>query len=164
MTLTPHAPSTIRPRVPLLDNTRPDDDNARGETDRRYEEPLRDHRRTLLIADDDPVVLYRLKTQLSDSFRIVGLVASATEAIALAQEHQPDVALVDVEMPGGGGRVAVPGIVGCSPKTRIVMLSADEVHHVVLELLSAGAVAYVRKGVAADQLAETLAQALRVDR
>ncbi len=163
MTLPPHARSTIRPRVPLLDNIRPDDDDANRQAGKRPDEPLRDHRRSLLIADDDPVVLYRLKTQLSDSFRIVGLAENATQAIALAQEHQPDVALLDVEMPGGGGRVAVPGIVGCSPETRIVVLSADEIHRVVLELLSAGAIAYVRKGVAADQLAETLAQALRVD-
>jgi len=154
----PHAPNTNRPRVALLDA--PPSDDATGDHD---EAPLRDHRRSLLIADDDPVVLYRLKTQLSDSFCVVGLAESATEAIALAEEHQPDVALLDVEMPGGGGRAAVPGIVGCSPKTRIVMLSADEIHNVVLELLSAGAIAYLRKGVAADQLAETLAQALRVD-
>ena len=154
MTL-PHAPTTLPPRPP---------DGAFVWVGGRREPPLHDHRRTLVIADDDPVVLYRLKTQLSDSFRIVAMAESATEAIALCMEHQPDVALLDVEMPGGGGRVAVPAIAACSPATRMVILSADEMHHVVLELLSAGAFAYMRKGVGGDQIAQTLAQALHVER
>jgi DNA-binding NarL/FixJ family response regulator len=66
-------------------------------------------------------------------------------------------------MPGGGARVAVPAIALCSPDTRMVILSADEIHHVVLELLNAGAIAYVRKGVGGDRLAQTLARALLVE-
>lgn len=127
------------------------------------DEPLRDHRRTLLIADDDTVVRYRLQSELSDSFRIVAIAENATKAIALAELHQPDAALIDVEMPGGGARAAVPAIALCSPNTRMVILSADEIHHVVLELLNAGAMAYVRKGVGGDRIAETLAQALLVE-
>ncbi len=126
-------------------------------------EPLRDHRRSLLIADDDAVVRYRLKTELADSFCIVAVADNAVDAIALAEQHRPDAALIDVDMPGGGARVAVPTIAICSPNTRMVILSADEVHHVVLELLNAGAMAYVRKGVGGERLAETLAQALLVE-
>ena len=126
-------------------------------------EPLRDHRRSLLIADDDAVVRYRVQSELKDSFRIVAVAESATEAIALAEQHRPDAALIDVEMPGGGARVAVPAIAACSPNTRMVILSADEIQHVVLELLGAGAIAYVRKGMGGDRLAETLAQALSVE-
>lgn len=126
-------------------------------------EPLRDHRRTLLIADDDVVVRYRLQTELSESFRIIGVAEDTAEAIALAEEHQPDAALIDVQMPGGGARVAVPAIAICSPNTRQVILSGDEIHHIVLELLNAGAIAYMRKGTDGDRIAETLAQALRVD-
>jgi len=127
------------------------------------EQPLRDHRRSLLIADDDEVVRYRLQSELSDSFCIVAVAENATQAIALAEQHRPDAALIDVEMPGGGARAAVPAIAACSPNTRMVILSADEVHHVVLELLTAGAMAYVRKGVGGDRIAETLAQALLVE-
>lgn len=127
------------------------------------QQPLRDHRRSLLIADDDEIVRYRLQTELSDSFCIVALAENATDAIALAEQHRPDAALIDVEMPGGGARAAVPAIAACSPDTRMVILSADEIHHVVLELLNAGAIAYVRKGVSGDRIAETLAQALLVE-
>jgi DNA-binding NarL/FixJ family response regulator len=125
------------------------------------ERPLRDFRPTLLIADDDAVVRYALSAQLKDSFRVVAVATDATEAIALAGEHRPEAALIDVEMPGGGAREAVPGIAACSPDTRMVILSGDESRPIVLELLRAGAMAYVRKGVGGDRIAETLAGAVR---
>lgn len=159
--------------VPLMMLPDPRSDDATGSSTalrddprphaRAAEEPLRDHRRTLLIADDDVVVRYRLQSELSESFRIVAVAEDASEAIALAERHQPDAALIDVEMPGGGARVAVPAIAACAPNTRMVILSADEIHHVVLELLAAGAIAYVRKGVGGDRIAETLAKALLID-
>jgi DNA-binding NarL/FixJ family response regulator len=128
------------------------------------DQPPRDHRRSLLIADDDALVLYRLlRSEMLDSFRIVAVAQNATDAIALAEQHQPDAALIDVEMPGGGARAAVPAIALCSPNTRMVILLADEIHHVVVELLAAGAMAFVRKGVGGDRMAGTLAQALLVE-
>ena len=147
---------------PAADAGRPDD-GPTDETAARHEQPLRDHRRSLLIADDDPIVRYRLGAELKDSFQIVAVAENATEAIALAERHKPDAALIDVEMPGGGARTAVPEIVACSPRTRIVILSADELRHVVNELLSAGAIAYVRKGISGERIAQTLAQALSVE-
>ena len=103
-----------------------------------------------------------LSAQLKDSFRVVAVAADATQAIALAQEHQPDAALLDVDMPHGGAREAVPQIAACSPGTSIVILSGDETRQIVLELISAGAIAYVRKGVTRSQLSQTLTDALKV--
>ena len=138
-------------------------DRRTDETERPYEHdaPLRDLRPTLVIADDDAVMRSVLCTQLSDSFRIVGVGKDATEAIALAEQHRPDVALLDVEMPGGGAREAVPQIAERSPHTSIVILSADESRDGVLELLSAGATAYLRKGVPGPEIAKTLRDALQ---
>lgn len=136
------------------------DERVSDETGDHPEPAPQDHRRSLLIADDDAVVRYRLGAELKASFRIVAVADNATDAIALAREHRPDAALIDVEMPGGGAREAVPQIAACSPQTRMVILSADESDRVVRELLRAGAVAYVRKGVAGDTLAETLTRAL----
>ena len=139
-------------------------DRRPDETERPYEHdaPLRDLRPTLMIADDDAVMRSVLGSQLSDSFRIVGVGKDATEAIALAEQHRPDVALLDVEMPGGGARVAVVEINTRSPATCMVILSGDESHQIVLELLNAGAIAYIRKGIGADQLSKMLADALAV--
>jgi DNA-binding NarL/FixJ family response regulator len=121
-----------------------------------------DTRANLLIADDDMVCRIALTSQLEPWFHVVAVAESATEAIELADKHRPDVALVDVQMPGGGAREAVPGIATSSPDTRIVVLSSDESARVVLELLEAGAIAYMRKGATGAEIAKTLTDALGV--
>jgi DNA-binding NarL/FixJ family response regulator len=119
-----------------------------------------DARPTLLIADDDPLVRSVLGSQLQEDFRLIGIAGDATEAIMLAEEQQPDAALIDVQMPGGGARVAVAEITVCSPGTCLVILSGDERHDAVVEIINAGAVAYIRKGVPASAVARTLLDAL----
>ncbi|MEA2446044.1 MAG: two-component system, NarL family, response regulator NreC [Thermoleophilales bacterium] len=121
-----------------------------------------DGRPSLLIADDDAVVCSALRIQLEGNFHIVGIANDATEAILLAEKYRPDAALLDVEMPNGGARVAVPAIDTRSPDTCVVILSGDECFPVVIELLCAGAIAYVRKGCTNQHLTKTLADALRV--
>jgi len=120
-----------------------------------------DHRPSLLIADDDAVLRSVLGFQLDGDFRVVAVAENAPDAIALAERHQPDAALLDVEMPGGGAREAVPQIAERSPHTSIVILSADESRDGVLELLSAGATAYLRKGVPGPEIAKILRDALQ---
>jgi two-component system, NarL family, nitrate/nitrite response regulator NarL len=116
---------------------------------------------TLLIADDDPVVRSMLSLTLDRHFDIVGAACDSDEAIALAQESRPDVALVDVQMPGGGGLSAVRGIAGVSPDTVAVVLSGDEFDPLVRQLMIAGAMTYVRKGIAPDALADLLYRSIQ---
>ena len=120
-----------------------------------------DTRPSLLLADDDAFVRSALSAQLEGSFHVVAVARDANEAIALSEAHRPDVALVDVEMPSGGARWAVPEIASRSPETCIVILSSDESQGLVVELLRAGAVAYIRKGVTGAEIAQTLADALK---
>jgi DNA-binding NarL/FixJ family response regulator len=117
-------------------------------------------RLTLLIADDDPVVRSMLSMGLEQRFEIVAAVEDAAEAVEMAVTRQPDAAVVDVDMPGGGGRHAVRGIVEASPRTAIVVLSADEEDGAVRELLQAGAMTYRRKGIAAHELAAAIEQSV----
>lgn len=121
-----------------------------------------DGRPRLLIADDDAFVRSALGTQLEGTFHVIAVAENTDEAIDLAEKHHPDGALIDVDMPGGGARVAVPQIAMRSPDTCMVILSGDESRPVVLELLNAGAIAYLRKGVTGAQLCKTLAVALTV--
>ncbi len=123
--------------------------------------PASGSRPRLLIADDDPVVQSVLGASLQEEFEIVGVAADSTEAVELARASQPDAALVDVEMPGGGGITAVRGIAQAAPGAAIVILSGDESDAVVRELMSAGATAYRRKGVAPDVLAESLRESIK---
>lgn len=110
----------------------------------------------LLIADDDAVVRSTLTNQLRLEFDIVAGASDATEAIALTDEHRPDVVILDVQMPGGGGLRATREIRACAPLTAIVALSADESDGVVQDMLLAGAMTYVRKGTPLAELARAL--------
>jgi DNA-binding NarL/FixJ family response regulator len=121
-------------------------------------------RPTLLIADDDPVVCSMLSMALEQRFDIVAAVEDGEGAVAMAAETQPDAAVVDVEMPHGGGFRAVQGIAESSPETAIVVLSGDESDAVVRDLVRAGAMAYVRKGIASQVLVETLENSIRAHR
>jgi DNA-binding NarL/FixJ family response regulator len=118
-------------------------------------------RPTLLIADDDPVVRSMLSLTLEHQFEIVGAAYDSDQAIALAEETQPDVALIDVQMPGGGGLSAIRGIAKVSPDTALVVLSGDEFLPLVRELMIAGAMSYVRKGITTAELAVTLHRAMQ---
>jgi DNA-binding NarL/FixJ family response regulator len=124
-------------------------------------DPMSPAQPTLLIADDDAVVRSMLSLTLDRQFDIVGAATDSDQAIAMAEALRPDVALIDVEMPGGGGLRAIQGIADVSPDTASVVLSADEFEPMVRELMLAGAMSYVRKGIAPADLTEMLHRAIR---
>ncbi len=121
-------------------------------------------RLTLLIADDDPVVRSMLSMALEQRFTIVGVAQDGDGAVASAQAHRPDAAVVDIDMPRGGGPRAVRGIAEVSPQTAIVVLSGDETDAVVRDVLQAGAMSYCRKGVASHELADILERSVAAQR
>src|ERR1700690_1975495 len=82
-------------------------------------------RPSALLADDEVVIRTALTAQLKADFAIVGCAQDASGAIELVRRHRPDVALVDIEMPGGGLE-ATAGIRGVSPETAIVIMTSDE--------------------------------------
>ena len=110
----------------------------------------------VLLADDEPGLRLALSELLShvEEVELIGTAADAEEAIRIAEAGRPDVALVDVRMPEGGGPHAARGITRVSPTTRVIALSAFEDRQNVLEMLRAGAVGYLVKGAAAEELVE----------
>jgi EAL domain-containing protein (putative c-di-GMP-specific phosphodiesterase class I)/ActR/RegA family two-component response regulator len=114
-----------------------------------------------LIADDEPRLRGALADLIAseDSMRLVGSAGDADEAIALAEEIRPDVAIVDVKMPAGGGPRAARGIMEASPDTRVIALSAHEDRETVLEMLRAGAVSYLVKGTTPDEIVRSIGRA-----
>ena len=102
----------------------------------------------VLIADDEKVVRDALADLVTASagMTVVAVAENAAEAIAASRAMHPDVALVDVRMPGGGPE-ATRGIKECCPDTRVLALSASESRDTVLEMLQAGAAGYLVKGV-----------------
>jgi EAL domain-containing protein (putative c-di-GMP-specific phosphodiesterase class I)/CheY-like chemotaxis protein len=108
----------------------------------------------VLIADDEPALRGALAELLEheDHVVLIGAAGDADEAIELAEGAHPDVALVDVKMPAGGGPRAAREIGRVSPDTRVIALSAFEDRPTVLEMLRAGAVGYLVKGTGADEI------------
>jgi signal transduction histidine kinase len=91
----------------------------------------------------------------------VGAAEDADQAIEIARAHHPDVALLDVKMPGGGGPRASRQIRELSPHTRVVALSAYEDRTTVLEMLRAGAAGYLVKGTSAGEIVEAIRRSVR---
>jgi EAL domain-containing protein (putative c-di-GMP-specific phosphodiesterase class I) len=112
----------------------------------------------VLIAEDEPGVRQALAELITgeSSLELVGAAGHAVQAVELAQTHRPDVALVDVKMPGGGGQRAAKGIRSSSPQTRVLALSAYDDRGSVLEMLRAGAVGYLVKGSSPRQIVEAI--------
>jgi EAL domain-containing protein (putative c-di-GMP-specific phosphodiesterase class I)/AmiR/NasT family two-component response regulator len=111
----------------------------------------------VLIAEDDAAVREVLAAMIGvePSFNLIGAACDADEAIALAAAHQPDVALIDVRMPGGGGPAAARGIRRCS-HAKVIALSGQDDRASVNDMLAAGAVGYLIKGLSVDELIEAI--------
>jgi DNA-binding NarL/FixJ family response regulator len=108
----------------------------------------------VLIADDQPHVRAALADLVAsdDRMELIGVAADAEEAIEMCTVLRPDVAVLDVKMPGGGGPAAAQGILGVSPDTVVVALSAHDDQGSRQAMRAAGAADYVLKGGDVDDL------------
>lgn len=106
-----------------------------------------------LLADDHAVVRYGMRALLELSgVQVVGEAADGREAIRLAEEYQPDVAILDVAMPGLNGIDAASALRERCPDTRVVILSMHSDAEHVHRAFAAGASGYVLKGSASEQI------------
>lgn len=108
----------------------------------------------ILLADDHPLFREGVAHSLAAEadLEVIAQAGSAEEAIELAQRLRPDVALLDISMPGIGGIAAAGLIAAISPEVRIIMLTVSEDRDSLFAALKAGAHGYVLKGVAAGEL------------
>jgi DNA-binding NarL/FixJ family response regulator len=111
----------------------------------------------VIVADDHPLLREGVVRSLSETggFDVVGQGGTAAEAATLAETHRPDIALVDLSMPGNG-LTAVQRICEAAPETRVIVLTVSEADDDVIAALRAGAKGYVLKGVGSAALAEVL--------
>ena len=112
----------------------------------------------LIIADDDALAraLIEAIVERDAELELVGCAEDAERAIELAGEHQPDVAVLDWVMPGGGGAAAARGIRGRSPDTQIVALTSPDSQNTENDILRAGARTSLVKGCPPEQLLRTI--------
>jgi DNA-binding response OmpR family regulator len=112
----------------------------------------------VLIADDEPEVREILINVVDGDpgLELAGVAADAEKAVEVARVTRPDVALLDVSMPGGGGARAALGIGWRSPMTHIVALSLHDDRATIVDMIRAGASGYVVKGASCDEILDAL--------
>jgi EAL domain-containing protein (putative c-di-GMP-specific phosphodiesterase class I)/FixJ family two-component response regulator len=112
---------------------------------------------TVLIADDAPTTRRALAELLGETpeLECVAAVGDADAAVAEAARCQPDLVLLDVLMPGGGGLAAAVGIRDVSPRTRVLAYSAAA-DRAVVRMLRSGASGYLLKGASAQDVIDGL--------
>ncbi len=114
----------------------------------------------ILLADDHLIVRQGLKVLLErEGFNVVGEASDGREAVRLAQELCPDIALLDLTMPLLNGVDAGRAILQTSPKTKIILLTMHTEDHHVLDALRAGIKGYVLKTKAAEELVQAIQEA-----
>ena len=108
----------------------------------------------VLLADDHPVVRDGLTAILSTQpdFQIVGEAATGAEAVHLAAHLNPDVVLIDIEMPGLDGVEALRQIRATRPEARVIVFTAFDTDERIVAAVQAGAQGYLLKGAPRDEL------------
>ena len=118
---------------------------------------------TVLLVDDHEIVRRGVRAFLetSDEFVVVGEAETGAQAVQLAEEHIPDVILMDLIMPGMDGVEATRQVKNISPRTQIVVLTSYHEDEHIFPALQAGALSYVLKDVKMEELAEAIRKAAR---
>lgn len=117
---------------------------------------------TVVIADDHPPTRLGVRMSLMrGGFDVVAEAADCDGAVEAVLSERPDVCLLDVSMPGGGGIVAASAVAEVSPSTSVVMLTVSDSTDDVLAALRAGAVGYLPKDTSPDRLPAALCGVLK---
>jgi DNA-binding NarL/FixJ family response regulator len=110
----------------------------------------------LFLVDDHQLFLAGVKSELEGKSEIVGVASDVDVAITEIRRTTPDVVLIDVHMPGGGGLAVIGAVSETNPDIRFLALSVSDAAEDVIAMIRAGARGYVTKTIAADDLAEAI--------
>lgn len=124
--------------------------------------PAAERQVRILVVDDHPIVREGITNVLAGDARlaVIGEAADGVDAIAAVEHHQPDVVLIDVNMPRMNGVEATREIHGRWPGVRLVALSVDDTDAMVRAMINAGAAAFVSKSDDAEKMIEAILTAV----
>jgi DNA-binding NarL/FixJ family response regulator len=110
----------------------------------------------VLIVDDHELFRAGVRGQLEPTFAVVGEAAGVDEAVRLIEESAPDVVLLDVHMPDGGGVEVLKRASQLESVPRFLALSASDAAEDVIAVIRAGARGYVTKSISAAELQDAI--------
>ena len=111
---------------------------------------------SVFLVDDHELFLSGVRAELDDRFDVVGWATDVDQAIDAIRKARPDVVLVDVHMPGGGGLTVVKNITETNPEVRFLALSVSDAPEDVIAMIRGGARGYVTKSISPEQLAAAI--------
>ena len=107
---------------------------------------------TVFLVDDHQLFLSGVRAELGNSVDVVGSASEVEAAIEMIRDRAPEVVLVDVHMPNGGGARVIAQVLATHPDTRFLALSVSDAPEDVIATIRAGARGYVTKTIAPDEL------------
>ena len=110
----------------------------------------------VFLVDDHHLFRSGLRAELGDEFEIVGEANDVESAVAGIETTIPEVVVLDVHLPGGGGRAVLDAIVGKRPNVRFLALSVSDAPEDVIQVIRGGARGYVTKSVSPAELADAI--------
>jgi DNA-binding NarL/FixJ family response regulator len=112
--------------------------------------------RRVVLVDDHDLFRAGVRSELGSTVEIVGEAASVLEAVPLIKELDPDVVLLDVHLPDGGGHAVIAQVAPERPGVRFLALSVSDAAEDVIDVIRAGARGYVTKTISGAELTEAI--------
>jgi DNA-binding NarL/FixJ family response regulator len=109
-------------------------------------------KRRVVLVDDHELFRAGVRGELGDAVEIVGEAESVAEAVPMIRELDPDVVLLDVHLPDGGGEAVIAGVAQERPGVKFLALSVSDAAEDVIGVIRAGARGYVTKTISGDEL------------
>jgi DNA-binding NarL/FixJ family response regulator len=110
----------------------------------------------VFLVDDHLLFLSGVRTELGQAVDVIGEASEVDAAIEMIGERHPDVVLLDVHLPGGGGRAVIEGVSRHHPDIRFLALSMSDAAEDVIGIIRAGARGYVTKTISGPELADAV--------
>jgi DNA-binding NarL/FixJ family response regulator len=110
----------------------------------------------VVLVEDHDLFRAGVRTQLGSSVEVVGEAASVADAVPLIKELDPDVVLLDVHLPDGGGHAVIVQVAPERPGVRFLALSVSDAAEDVIGVIRAGARGYVTKTISGEELTEAV--------
>jgi DNA-binding NarL/FixJ family response regulator len=110
----------------------------------------------VVIVDDHGLFRAGVRNELGETIEVVGEAGSVAEAVPLIRELDPDVVLLDVHLPDGGGQGVIAAVAPERPGVRFLALSVSDAPEDVIAVIRAGARGYVTKTISAEELRDAV--------